>query len=116
LFGSFFGSRASFDAREFAKVEKEIKQREKILNDFKSQPTKLAEYTARHPMDEAVIDIYNKMLNKELNPLRAQDKSIRLNRSLSPADRKDLLKMNQLQENLIKRQMIDAFKSYGVEP
>jgi hypothetical protein len=116
LFGSFFGSRASFDAREFAKVEKEIKQREKILNDFKSQPTKFAEYTARHPMDEAVIDIYNKMLNKELNPLRAQDKNIRLDRNLSPADRKDLLKMNQLQENLIKRQMIDAFKSYGVEP
>jgi hypothetical protein len=116
LFGSFFGSRSSFDAREFANVEKEIKRREKILNDFKSQPTKFAEYTVRHPMDEAVIEIYNKMLNKELNPLRAQDKNIRLDRNLSPADRKDLLKMNQLQENLIKRQMIDAFKSYGVEP
>jgi hypothetical protein len=116
LFGSFFGSRASYDARQFATVEKEIKQMEKIINDFKTQPVKYAEYTAKHPLDEAVVEIYNKMINKELNPLRAQDKSIRLDRSLAPVDRKALLEMNQLQENLVKRQMIDVFKTYGVEP
>ena len=116
LLGSFFGSRASYDAREFAKVEKEIKHIEKVINDFKTQPVKYAEYTAKYPMDEAVVEVYNKMINKELNPLRAQDKAIRLDKEMSPADRKALLQMNQLYENLIKRQMIDAFKSYGVEP
>ena len=116
LLGSFFGSRASYDARQFAKAEKEIKHMEKVINDFKTQPAKYAEYTAKYPMDEAVVEIYNKMINKELNPLRAEDKSIRLDRTLSPANRKALLQMNQLSENLVKKQMLDAFKAYGVEP
>jgi hypothetical protein len=89
---------------------------EKVLNDFKTQPAKYAEYTAKYPMDEVIVETYNKILNKELNPLRAQDKTFRLDKSLSPAARKDLLRMNQLYENLIKRQMIDLFDSYGLEP
>ena len=116
LLGSFFGSRASADARDFAKVEKEIQHMEKVINDFKTDPAEYARYTAKYPMDEAVVQIYNKMINKELNPLRAQDKTIRNDRNLVPADRKDLLHINQLQENLVKRQMIDMFKAYGVEP
>jgi hypothetical protein len=116
LLGSFFGARASYDARQFAKVEKEVKHMEKVINDFKTQPVKYAEYTAKYPMDEVIVETYYKILNKELNPLRAQDKSVRLDRDLSPAARKDLLRMNQLYENLIKRQMIDLFDSYGLEP
>jgi len=116
LLGSFFGNRASYDARQFAKVEKEVKHMEKVINDFKTQPVKYAEYTAKYPMDEVIVETYNKILNKELNPLRAQDKTVRLDKNLSPADRKDLLRMNQLYENLIKRQMIDLFDSYGLEP
>ena len=116
LLGSFFGARASYDSRQFAKVEKEVKHMEKVINDFKTQPVKYAEYTAKYPMDEVIVETYNKILNKELNPLRAQDKSVRLDKNLSPAERKDLLRMNQLYENLIKRQMIDLFDSYGLEP
>jgi hypothetical protein len=116
LFGSFFGSRSSVDAREFAKVEREIQHMEKVINDFKTQPEKYAEYTAKYPMDEAVVEIYNKMINQELNPLRAEDKTIRLDRNLTPADRSAILKINKFQEDLVKRQMIDVFKSYGVEP
>jgi hypothetical protein len=116
LLGSFFGNRASYDARQFAKVEKEVKHMEKVINDFKTQPARYAEYTAKYPMDEVIVETYYKILNKELNPLRAQDKSVRLDRDLSPAARKDLLRMNQLYENLIKRQMIDLFDSYGLEP
>jgi len=116
LLGSFFGARASYDSRQFAKVEKEVKHMEKVINDFKTQPVKYAEYTAKYPMDEVIVETYNKILNKELNPLRAQDKTVRLDKNLSPADRKDLLRMNQLYENMIKRQMIDLFESYGLEP
>jgi hypothetical protein len=116
LFGSFFGSRSSVDAREFARVEKEIQHMEKVINDFKTQPEKYAEYTAKYPLDEAVVEIYNKMINQELNPLRADDKTIRLDRNLTPADRKSLLLVNKFQEDLVKRQMIDVFKTYGVEP
>jgi hypothetical protein len=116
LFGSFFGSRSSYDAREFSKVEKQIQHMEKVINDFKTQPMKYAEYTAKYPLDEAVVETYNKIVNKELNPLRAQDKSIRNDTNLTPASRKDFLQINQFQENLVKRQMIDLFKAYGVEP
>lgn len=116
LFGSFFGSRSSYDVREFSKVEKQIQHMEKVINDFKTQPLKYAEYTAKYPLDEAVVETYNKIVNKELNPLRAQDKSIRNDTNLTPASRKDFLQINQFQENLVKRQMIDLFKAYGVEP
>jgi hypothetical protein len=116
LFGSFFGSRSSADAREFVKVEKEIQHMEKVINDFKTQPEKYAEYTAKYPMDEAVVDTYNKLVNQELNPLRAQDKAIRMDRNMTPAQRSDLLKINKFQEDLVKRQMIELFKAYGVEP
>ena len=116
LFGSFFGTRSSVDAREFAKVEKEVQRIEKVINDFKTQPEKYAEYSAKYPLDEAVVEIYNKMLNQELNPLRSEDKAIRLDRDLTPLERKELLKINQFHENLIKREMIEAFKDYGVEP
>jgi hypothetical protein len=116
LMGSFFGARSSYDAREFAKVEKEIQHMEKVINDFKTDPEEYARYTATYPMEEAAVEAYNKLVNKELNPLRAEDKSIRNDRNLTPADRKALLEINKFQENLIKREMIELFKAYGIEP
>lgn len=115
LFGSFFGTRSSYDAREFAKVEKKIQEKERILNDFKTRPGRYEEYLAAHPMDDLVVTYYNTVLNQELNPLRAEDKSIRLDPNLPANVRKDLLRINSMQENMIKRQMIEMFKSYGVE-
>jgi hypothetical protein len=116
LFGSFFGTRSSVDAREFARVEKKIKHMEKVINAFKTNPVQYAEYTAKYPMDEAAVETYNQLLNQELNPLRAEDKAVRLNRDYTPITRKLLLKANQSQEDLVKRQMIEVFKAYGIEP
>jgi hypothetical protein len=115
LFGSFFGTKANYDAREFGEVEKKIQHIEKTLNDFKTKPEKYADYVSRYPMEEGAVELYNKILNDDLNPMRAMDKTIRNNKSLSPAERKDLLQINAMQENLIKRQMIDVFKAYGIE-
>jgi hypothetical protein len=116
LFGSFFGSRSSVDAREFARVEKEIKHMEKTINSFKTDPVRYAEYTAKYPMEEAAVDTYNKMVNQQLNPLRAEDKAIRLNRDFSPMIRKQLLETNKYQADLVKRQMIEIFKAYDIKP
>jgi hypothetical protein len=116
LFGSFFGSRSSVDAREFARVQKEIKHIEKTINSFKTDPVRYAEYIAKYPMEEAAVDTYNKMVNQHLNPLYAEDKGIRLNRDFSPVVRKQLLEINKYQEDLIKRQMIDIFKAYDIKP
>ena len=116
LFGSFFGTRSSVDAREFARVEKEIKHIEKTLNSFKLDPVKYAEYTTKYPMEEAAVDTYNKMLNQQLNPLRAEAKAIRLNQDFTPVTRKLLLQTNKYQADLVKRQMIEIFKAYDIKP
>jgi hypothetical protein len=116
LFGSFFGTRSSVDAREFARVEKEIKHIEKTINSFKLDPVRYAEYTAKYPMEEAAVDTYNKMLNQQLNPLRAEAKAIRLNQDFTPITRKLLLQTNKYQADLVKRQMIEIFKAYDIKP
>ena len=60
--------------------------------------------------------MYNKQLNQELNDLRADAKKIRLMPNLTPDTRAAMLKIVILQQNLAKRQMIEQFKAYGVEP
>ena len=60
--------------------------------------------------------MYNKLLNEQLNPLRHEDKLIRNNKELTPAEKKTYLQMNAMQENLVKSQMIELFKAYGIEP
>ena len=112
LLGSFFGTRSNYDARQFGEVEKKIQQMERIMNDFKDNPEKLAEYTEKYPMAEFMVDTYNKQVNRELNPLRHEDKLVRLNKQLAPVDRKALIQMNTFQENLIKSQIVDMYKSY----
>jgi hypothetical protein len=116
LFGSFFGTRSSVDAREFTRVAKKIEHMEKTINSYKTDPARYAEYIAKYPMEEAAVDTYNKMRNQQLNPLYAEDKGIRLNREFSPMVRKQLLQINKYQEDLIKRQMIDIFKAYDIKP
>ena len=116
LLGSFFGVRSNYDARQFGQVEKKIQHMERIINDFKDNPEKMFEYREKYPMAEMLVDIYNKQLNRELNPLRAEDKRIRLDKRFAPVDRKAMLEINAFKENMIKSQMVDMFKAYGVEP
>ena len=116
LFGSFFGVRTSYEAREFKSVQQQIEHKAKVLNDFKLKPDKYADYIARHPFDEALVDYYYKAKAKELDPMRAEDNRIRNDKTLSPADRRALLRLNSEHEALVKRNLIDAFKAYDIKP
>jgi hypothetical protein len=117
LMGSFFGAKSNFDSREFTAVENKIKDMERKINMFdKANPVAAAQYDAKHPFDRVLVDIYNKQLNQELNDLRADAKKIRLMPNLTPDTRAAMLKIVILQQNLAKRQMIEQFKAYGVEP
>jgi len=117
LMGSFFGAKSNFDSREFTAVENKIKDMERKINMFdKANPVAAAQYDAKHPFDRVLVDIYNKQLNQELNDLRAEAKKIRLMPDLTPDTRAAMLKLVILQQNLAKRQMIEQFKAYGVEP
>jgi hypothetical protein len=116
LFGSFLGAKSSIDTREFAQVEKQIKEMERRLNMFEKNPEVYAEYITTYPFDLAVVDLYNKNVGDELKDLRAEANRIRLEKTFSPADRTALLKINKFQQDLIKRNMLNTFEAYDVKP
>jgi hypothetical protein len=117
LMGSFFGAKSNFDSREFSSVENKIKAMERSINMFdKANPLASVQYDVAHPFDRMLVDMYNKQLNQELNPLRAEAKKIRLMPGLTPDTRKDMLKIITFQENLAKRNMIEQFKAFDVNP
>ena len=113
---SFFGAPSNVDAREFSKVENQIKEKERKLNMFKSDPMRYAEYVAANPFDETIVQIYNQSVGAGLNKLREQSNMYRKMPDLSPKDRKELVDMIKAQENLYKRHLIGVFEAYNITP
>jgi hypothetical protein len=115
LMGSFFGSKVNIDAQQFSNVENKIKRIEGIMKQFATDPEQEVQYMIKYPLHAAVVDYYNKGL-VPLNALRKEANEYRLNKYLSPKDRSDLLKLNTMQANLVKNQMIEVFKAYDITP
>ncbi len=115
LFGSFFGSKANVDSMEFTKVENIIKEKERRMKMFEDNPVKRAEYMVANPMDEYIVEAYNNAVNGTLKDLRAQANEYRRMQGMSQKDKADILKVLTLEQNIVKRNMIDTFKAYGVE-
>jgi hypothetical protein len=115
LFGSFFGSKSSVDSRQFSKMETDIKETQRIINEFKTNPYQMARFRAERPMDELIVDYYNKAVNHDLKNLRAQANKYRENTNYDPAMKSQLLKINQYQQNLVKYQMMNMFEAYGMK-
>ena len=113
---SFFGSPSNVDAREFSKVENQIKDKERKLNMFKSDPIRYAEYIAANPFDENIVAIYNQSVGADLNKLREQSNMYRRMTDLSPKERKELVDIIKAQENLYKRHLISVFEAYDIKP
>lgn len=116
LLGSFFGARSNVDSREFSSVEKKILDMEKKIKMYETNPVAAANYAAEHPLDQMLVDMYNKQTQGELKKLRTLAKEARLDKALPADARRDLVKIYTLQENIAKRSMIETFKAYGVEP
>ena len=117
LFGSFFGAKANIDSIEFSKVENIIKEKERRINMFKDMPEAMAKYNEANPMDEYIVDAYNNSINGELKDLRAQANEYRSPAlGLSQKERTELLKVITLEQNVVKRSLLDNFKAYGLEP
>jgi hypothetical protein len=110
--GSFISSESSIDAREFADYEKDIKDTRRILAGFdKRSPESAIEYRIRNPLAESLVDAYEDG-TKDLNKLRAEANDIR-NLPISPAEITSLLKVNKLEQNLLKNELVEAFKAYN---
>jgi hypothetical protein len=116
LMGSFFGAKSNVDSREFSAVEKKIEAIESKIKMFESNPEIQAEYLAAHPFDALLVATYNKDVNNELKHLRSQAKQIRLMQGFTPAERDAMLKVITFQQNLVKHNLIEKYKAYGVEP
>jgi hypothetical protein len=115
LFGSFFGAKSSVDAREFSKMEKDVQEMQKIMNEFKSNPAQLARYKAEKPLNTLIVDYYEKSINDDLKDYRADANKIRANPAYDPKTKAELLKINQFQQNLIKYRMVSMFQAYGMK-
>ena len=116
LFDSFFGSASNFDAKQFSAIEKQIKDMERKLKMFESNPEQYAKYVEANPMDEYLVKMYNEGVNGRLKEYREEANMIRKMPELSPKDRNDALKNIVQMQNFEKRHMIDAFEAFDIKP
>lgn len=117
LFDSFFGAPSNFDSRQFSEVEKKILAKQQKLNMFRdSNPEAYAKYVEKNPMDEFLVEHYNKVINQDLKKLREEANIYRRMPGLSPKDRTEAVKNIVKFQNLVKRGIIEDFKMMGVEP
>jgi len=114
---SFFGSKSNVDAREFSKVENEIKAMEKRVNAVKADPQQFERYMQDNPTDYYLVNFYNQQINGSLKQLRSYANQIRANRDITIKDRKEKLDEVVNMENLVKRQLLNNFESIsGIKP
>jgi hypothetical protein len=117
FFDSFFGAPSNFDARQFSEVEKQILSKQQKLNMFKdSNPEAYARYVEKNPMDEYIVEHYNKVINQDLKKLREEANIYRRMPGLTPKERTEAVKNVVKFQNLVKRGIIEDFEMMGVEP
>ena len=113
IFESFLSNKSNVDSRQFGKVEQEVLEKQKIINMFKqSNPEKYIDYVMEHPYDEAMIEAFNKMAGGDLKKLREDANTIRRMPGLTPKDRKDMLEMNKLTQNLLKSSIVSSIEMF----
>jgi hypothetical protein len=86
-----------------------------MIKSLKMSPEKAMRFEMENPLAETIIDYYNKGVGGELNRLRKEANEVRRMTELSEVARSDWVKMIVLEQNLVKRRMIDVFHAYGIE-
>jgi len=114
---SFFGTRSNFDARQWSKIEEDLKKRDATIKMFKaSDPEQYDKYIAKHPLNEMLAEMYNGDVNGHLKDLRAEANMYRTMQGLGIKTRTALVKNAVLQENFEKARLVNLYKVYGVKP
>ena len=67
-------------------------------------------------MDAEIVDYYNRAINGELKSLQQDAKYLKIASQFNQQERRDLLKQNTRMQNFAKRNLIDTFKLYEIEP
>jgi len=122
LFSSFIGRKSNYDAREFAQVEKKIQDKADTLRSLENTAKlngdiePLRRYYERNPNDKAIVYIYNKQINNRIRDLRSIRNAVQSNKNYTPKQKKEIIDQIDLEQNYIKRGMIETFRQYGVNP
>jgi hypothetical protein len=115
LVSSFIGRKSNYDGREFATIEKQLKEESARLTSLEFRPELYRRYVEDHPYMPAVVNHFNKISNNQLKDIRSLKKEIEA--SDLPANvRKEQLDALRVNENYIKRNLINMYRQYGVEP
>jgi hypothetical protein len=116
LFGSFFGAKSNVDAREYSSMESQIKKMDKTIYTLEQQdPTGALQYEAKNPFNVTLVEMY-RARQGELNKLRQKATEIRTDRTLQPSSKEAILKIITFEQNVIKHEMVEDFKAYGLKP
>lgn len=115
-FDSFIGTKSNYDGRQYEAVKNQIEDKRRVIKSLESRPEAFKKYIDEHPTDLELIDFYNNAVNGELKYLQENSNQIKTSKELSFQQRRDMLKENARMQNLVKRNLIDTFKMYGVEP
>jgi hypothetical protein len=117
IFDSFFGAPSNIDAREYSKVEKEILNIKSRLNSLEANnPERYSNYIENNPTHLALVDLYDKQTNQTLRDLRQEANTYRRMPGLTPKERNELVKNTVQMQNLIKRDLLNAFEAYDIKP
>jgi hypothetical protein len=116
LLGSFFGSKPNVDAREFSKVQEKIKDldtRAKTLSKVNREV--YADFRAENPGVETAISVYNQQ-KARLDKLHKRANELRADRNIPRIDREEMVRLNIIQQNMLKHSIVERMKGYGIEP
>lgn len=115
LMGSFFGSKVNIDAQRFDKAEEEIKRIAGYIKQFDSDSEQGDKYDNKYPFHRGLVEYYDSEVQGKLKDLRAEANVVRLDTSLSPRQRAMELKMITMEANVVKNDMLENFKDYGIK-
>jgi hypothetical protein len=112
VFESFISSKSEYNAREFSKIDKEMKQKSKDFESAKLDPEYFSKYIENNPTDPMLIQSYNTMINGNLKTLQQQANVIRRMHDLTPKERNELLRQNKLLQNSVKSGIINSIEPF----
>jgi len=113
---SFIGTRSNYDARQYDDIKNQIEKKQRMLKSLELRPEAYTRYIQKNPMDAEIVDYYNRAINGELKSLQQDAKYLKIASQFNQQERRDLLKQNTRMQNFAKRNLIDTFKLYEIEP
>jgi hypothetical protein len=112
LIGSFIGAAPNVDGREFNSITEQVEKIAGRMNMLeKANPEGYANYLEKNPLHEEIVDFFDKNVG-ELNKLRKETNEVRVEPGLSPKERTQLIRELNKEQNLLKYELIQQFKSY----